>query len=307
MNYEKIEHIKIEKNMTVTKVLEKMQQSGVMGAGKIGTAADIVVDMMQDKACTVFFGAAGALVPGGMREILIDLLESGKINVFVCTGATLTHDLIEALGFHHYKGHHLMNDLKLNEEGYDRMYDSLMSNDVYGDIETFFEKHIEKFTEKRMNVKEFLWTIGELLSTRSILKTCFEKKIPIFCPAIGDSGIGLMMWGQLCKKRNIQVDVFDDLKEIISIAWGSKKNGVIYLAGGTPKNYIQQAMQFSKGADYGVQITTDRPEPGGSSGAPLREGISWGKLHEKAHFVDVFCDVTIALPLVWAYVKDKIE
>ena len=57
------------------------------------------------------------------------------------------------------------------------------------------------------------------------------------------------------------------------------------------------------GADYGVQITTDRPEPGGSSGAPLKEGISWGKLHENSKYVDVFCDVTIALPLIWGYVK----
>ena len=70
-----------------------------------------------------------------------------------------------------------------------------------------------------------------------------------------------------------------------------------------PKNFIQQSLQFSKGADYGIQITTDRMESGGSSGAPLREGISWGKMKEKADFVDVFCDATIALPLIYASVK----
>lgn len=305
--YKPINHIKIEKGMSAAELLEKMQESGVMGAGKLGSAGEILVEMMQDKECKIFFGCAGALVPGGMREIIIDILESGRIDVFVCTGATLTHDLVEALGFHHYQGHHLMDDVKLNEEGYDRMYDSLMPNDVYGTIEEFLDKNIEKFTDKKMNVKEFLWTLGSIVENRSILKVCAEKKIPIFCPAIGDSGIGLMIWGQLCKKRNIQVDAFGDLNEIIGISWGSKKNGVLYLSGGTPKNYIQQAMQFSKGADYGIQITTDRPEPGGSSGAPLKEGISWGKLHEKAHFVDVFCDVTIALPLLWAYAKEKIH
>ncbi|MEM4230774.1 MAG: deoxyhypusine synthase family protein, partial [Candidatus Pacearchaeota archaeon] len=61
---------------------------------------------------------------------------------------------------------------------------------------------------------------------------------------------------------------------------------------------------FSKGADYGIQISTDRPEPGGSSGAPLKEGISWGKMKEKAKFVDVFCDATIALPLIIATIKE---
>jgi deoxyhypusine synthase len=83
------------------------------------------------------------------------------------------------------------------------------------------------------------------------------------------------------------------------------KNGVIYIGGGTPKNFIQQSLQFSKGANYGIQITTDRTEPGGSSGASLKEGISWGKMQKDADFVDVFCDATIALPLIYGAVKSN--
>jgi deoxyhypusine synthase len=117
-----------------------------------------------------------------------------------------------------------------------------------------------------------------------------------------------MVWGRLASGKNISIDVFDDMKEIIDIAWSSKKNGVIYLGGGVPKNFIQQSLQFSKGADYGVQITTDRPEPGGSSGAPLEEGISWGKMKQNAKkeedYIDIFCDATIALPLLLASVKN---
>ena len=96
----------------------------------------------------------------------------------------------------------------------------------------------------------------------------------------------------------------DDLKDIIDIVWGAKKTGAIYLGGGTPKNYIQQALQFSKGADYGVQITTDQQEFGGSSGALLKEGLSWGKLKYRARFVSLNCDVTIALPLIYSYLKE---
>ncbi len=138
----------------------------------------------------------------------------------------------------------------------------------------------------------------------SILRICYEKKIPIFCPGISDSGIGLMVWGRLASGKNISIDVFDDMKEIIDIAWSSKKNGVIYVTGGVPKNFIQQSLQFSKGADYGIQITTDRPETGNSSGAPLEEGISWGKMKKDAEYIDIFCDATIALPLLLASVKD---
>ena len=160
-----------------------------------------------------------------------------------------------------------------------------------------------------MNVREFIRKIGELLpnNRKSILKAAFENNIPIFCPAISDSGIGLMIYGQIAKGKKIQVDAFDDLKDILDIAWECKKAGVIYIGGGVPKNYIQQAMQLSpKGANYGVQITTDREEFGGSSGAPLREGISWGKMEYKAQNIEVFCDATIALPLLYAALKERL-
>ena len=65
-------------------------------------------------------------------------------------------------------------------------------------------------------------------------------------------------------------------------------------------------MQFSKGADYGLQITLAKVEDGGSSGAELKEGISWGKLNKNARFVDLRCDSTIALPLILATLKDRI-
>jgi deoxyhypusine synthase len=168
-------------------------------------------------------------------------------------------------------------------------------------MEDFFRGHLEDFKEAR-TVKEFLWKVGELLPEKegSILGTCYRKKIPIFCPAISDSGIGLMVWNLLVSGKEMNVKEFYDLKEMLDIAWTCKKAGVFYVGGGTPKNYIQQAMQFSKGARYGIQVTMDRAEPGGSSGAPLREGISWGKMKKDGDFVDVICDATIALPLIVA-------
>ncbi|HLD10718.1 MAG TPA: deoxyhypusine synthase [Candidatus Nanoarchaeia archaeon] len=297
MELKKVDPVKVEKNISVNNLVLQMENAGVMGGGKIGKAADIFTRMIQDEECRVFLGAAGALVPGGQRELLIYMLENHWIDVFVCTGAMLTHDLIEGLGMHHYKGNHMVNDKELNEKGIDRIYDSFMKNDVYITLEDFFNSH--NF-EGEYNIKEFMWKIGENIKDKSILKICYEKKIPIFCPGISDSGIGLMIWGLLNKNKRIKVDVFNDLKDIMEIVWTAKKTGVIYLGGGSPKNFIQQAMQFNplEGASYGIQITMDRPEPGGSSGAELREGISWGKLNEKAKFVDVICDVTIALPLI---------
>ena len=346
----KVEPIKIRENMKVSELVGEMEDMG-FGAGAVNRASEIMKKMFLDKECEIFFGVAGAMVPAGMKNIILDMLE--RTDVFVTTGANLTHDLIEALGDSHYLIDRPFDDSKLNEHGLDRIYNVVMKNEVYEKLENFFEVNWDKFKGCK-NIKELIWKIGEILSESttspttapnlcslrsqidktdneknpsiinseksratlerenlnpkmSILQKCYEKKIPVFCPALADSGIGLMIWGRKAAGKEIFIDAFEDMKEIIDFAWTSKKNGIIYVGGGTPKNFIQQSLQFAKGADYGIQITTDRTEPGGSSGAPLQEGVSWGKMKEKADFVDVFCDATIALPLIYGAVKDKIK
>jgi len=307
MDVDKLKPVKaidIKKDMKASELVDAFEDMG-FGAGKINLAADILKRMHADKDCKIFFGLAGAMVPAGMKKIVIDMINQNYIDVIVATGANLTHDLIEALGESHYMGNSNVDDAELNKLGIDRIYNVFMKNAVYEKLEVFFEKNWDEIS-KCKDIKEFLWKLGELVpeGSDSILRICYDKKIPIFCPAISDSGIGLMVWGNLVKDKKIDVNAFEDMKEIIDLAWTAKNTGVIYVGGGVPKNYIQQSLQFSKGADYGIQITTDRVESGGSSGAPLQEGISWGKLYEKAKFVDVFCDATIALPLIYAAVKN---
>ncbi len=300
-----VRNIQIKKAMSVNELVSQMGLTGVLGSGRLGKAVNICESMIKDRDCRVFLGLAGPLVPAGMREIIIDVISNKWVDAVVTTGATLTHDLGEALGYRHYQGKADVDDAELHKKGFDRVYESYMPNEIYEGIEDFIVKNFENLKDKK-SIKEFLWEIGRLTPNKSILKACFENKIPVFCPAISDSGIGLMVWGQIAKGKSIETGAFEDLKEIIDISWTSKKSGVIYFGGGVPKNYIQQAMQFSKKASYGVQITMDRPEPGGSSGAELREGISWGKLDPKAKFVDLICDATIAMPIIYAALKERI-
>lgn len=296
---DKIKPIKINKNQTVTNLVEQMKESG-FGARKIGIASDIANKMFSKEDCKVFLGLAGAMVPAGMKQILIDLINQKRLNVIVTTGANLTHDLIEALGDSHFHCD-TWNDEEFAEKGYDRMYNVLMKNTVYQKLEGFFETNWEEF-KKCTNIKEFIKKIGELLpkSSNSILRSAYDNSVDIYSPALADSGIGLMVWGRLAAGKEIKIDAFDDMKDIIDTAWTAKSKGIIYIGGGTPKNFIQQSLQFSSGADFGIQITTDSAASGGSSGAPLVEGKSWGKLKKDAEFVDVKCDATIALPLIFS-------
>jgi len=301
-----VEHIKINRKLSINELITLMGKIGVMGCGRLSRAVDILEEMIKDKDCKVFFGQAGAMIPGGMRNIISGFIKDDFVDVFVTTGATLTHDLIEALGYRYEIGRYDVDDVKLYKKGKDRMWDSYMPNKAYESLEDFFEKYWDEFSScKKINA--LVWKIGSKLKDKnSVLFNCYKKKIPVFCPAIADSGIGLMIWGRKARGKKIFIDAFDDMNDIIDIAWTSKKSGVFYIGGGVPKNFIQQAMQVSpKKSGLGVQITTDKAEFGGSSGASLKEGISWGKMSHKGKFVDVYLDATIALPLIYGALKEK--
>lgn len=307
MKLKAVKQVDVYQNMLVNDLVREMSKAGVMGAGKIAEAADILERMIKDKDCKVFFGLAGAMVPGGMRNIIIDMIETGYIDVLVTTGANLTHDLVEAIGHKHYQGNPKADDIKLNKMGINRMYDSYMNDEVYASIEDFIIQIKNTFLKRNLNTREFLFHLGSKVKAKSILSSCYKKNIPIFCPALSDSGLGQMIFTTLIQNNILDINAFSDLLEIQDLSWKTKRAGIFYIGGGVPKNYIQQAMQFSKGASYGIQITTDRQEFGGSSGALLREGISWGKLKHSARFADVICDATIALPLIYAAVKDRVK
>ena len=80
-----IDHVDVKANMTVNELVLAMGKAGVMGGGKLAKAANILANMIKDEDCTVFFGQAGAMVPGGQKKIIHDMLRSGAIDVFVCT------------------------------------------------------------------------------------------------------------------------------------------------------------------------------------------------------------------------------
>ncbi len=300
-----VEHIRIRKGMKVKDLVDEFSRCGVMGSGKVAKAVDIFYEMHKDKDCKIFFGLAGAMVPGGMKEIILDLLKKGFIDIFVVTGANLTHDLVEALGYRHYQGSERADDVELNKKGIDRIYDSYMKNEVYQGLEDFMQKTLKKMPDRELSITEFLNLLGKYCPENSMLRVCYDKKIKVFCPALSDSGIGLQLWN-FSQKNKLSISAFSDLNVIMEEALKCKKAGVFYVGGGVPKNYIQQAMQFSKGASYGIQITMDRVESGGSSGAELKEGISWGKLSSKARFVDIRMDATIVLPLIYSGFLDRV-
>jgi deoxyhypusine synthase len=111
------------------------------------------------------------------------------------------------------------------------------------------------------------------------------------------------MFGQ---DKTLRLDPLLDIKAIMDKVYEAKKVGIIILGGGVPKHFALFANTFREGVDAAVQITMDRPEPGGLSGASLEEAISWSKVKPKGKAVTVICDATIAFPLIIAAALEKI-
>ncbi len=298
-----VDQFKITKDSDILSVIKSMANAG-FNAKRLALACEIYKQMINDKECVKFFALAGALVPAGMQNIIHDYVEEGFIDVLVTTGANLTHDVAETLGFHHLQGEidiNKVNDVKLCDQKINRIYDVYLPNEVYEGIEDFVTQL--KIPEQEMPVSAFLKFLGEQLpeNPNSIIKVCAKKNIPIFCPAFTDCGLALQLGFH---HRKLNLNHFKDMLTMVDLAWDAKKAGVIIAGGGVPKNFIMQSMQFSpKGANYAIQITMDRPETGGLSGATLDEAMSWGKLEPGARHSTVISDATIALPLILWYLK----
>ncbi|MDY6958516.1 MAG: deoxyhypusine synthase [Halobacteriota archaeon] len=301
-----IEHAKITAGMSADDLINAMSGCG-LGAGRIAEAVDVYEEMVNEGA-TKFFGLSGAMVPAGMRQIVSDMIRDGYIDVLVTTGANLVHDLIESLGGHHYRGSDKVDDLELRDRQINRIFDVFLPEQHFTEMEEHMLAVLDKMDQK-FTIREFTAGIGKSVDDpNSILRSAFDCDVPIFCPAISDSIIGLNTW--LYKQTNeLNVDVFDDLKDIIDICYNAEKTGVIILGGGVPKNFILQSMLVSMkgGFDYFIQITTDRPDSGGLSGATPDEAKSWTKVKEEAKAVTVYSDATIALPLMMAAVRERLD
>ena len=64
-------HAKLTQGMTVTELVEQYQHCA-FGAGRLAKAVNIY-RKMQVSSVTNFFGLAGAMIPAGMRKVIVDM------------------------------------------------------------------------------------------------------------------------------------------------------------------------------------------------------------------------------------------
>jgi len=233
----------------------------------------------------------------------------------------------------HFKYDVRMNDEELYEKGYDRVYDTLELEKNLDDTEELMVKILNKINrDEILSSQKITNLLGKYLSEnvkgRSILKSAYDKKVPVYIPAFTDSELGLDVAiyrrRQILKNENpFQFNPFLDLEHYTEQVKSAKKIGIFTIGGGVPRNWAQQVAPYLDIIDkrighgggykrfhYGLRICPEPVHWGGLSGCTYSEGVSWGKFvpqNEGGKFAEVMADATIAWPIILKAVMERMD
>src|SRR5207342_3123771 len=303
-----IEPFAVEAGLSADQILARMERISFQGRN-LATAHRIWQKMLQDDV-TIFLGMAGALSAGGLRLVVSHLILHRYVDCLVSTGANLYHDLHETRGRHHYVGSPHADDAALADERIDRVYDTYASEEEFCSNDAWIADYAATLETRPYTTREFLHLLGGHLwkttGRDGILTAAYRANVPIFCPAIADSSIGMGLSQARQKLTGAgQIDIIGDIVESANLVIQRPRTASVVLGGGTPKNFINQASVQAEfysdevgGHTYALQIVTDVPHFGGASGSSLEEAQSWGKLSVESDKVSVQADATIALPIL---------
>jgi deoxyhypusine synthase len=326
-----LEPLDLNQVHSIDDLVRAMSKTAFTGR-QVGEAADVLEAMARDKDCFVVMTLAGAMTVAKQGLIISELIDRGIVNAIVSTGALMAHGLVEATGKSHFRYNPEVSDTELYEQGYNRVYDTLEPEQNLDDVEEVMSEILEGWEHNEVVCSYKLnHTIGEHLAKRvgqrGILKSAYEKGVPVFVPAFTDSELGLDValnnrLRESTGRHKLRFDPFEDLEHFAATLLRQTRLGILTIGGGVPRNWSQQFGPFIelrhrrlgenvplKRYHYGVRIC---PEPvywGGLSGSPYSEAISWGKFvppAEGGRFGEVFVDATVGLPLIVAAVLERL-
>jgi len=327
-----LESLDLKRVHSIDDLVRAMAKTAFTGR-QLGEAADVLEAMARDEECFVVMTLAGAMTVAKQSLIIAELIDRGIVNAIVSTGALMAHGLVEATGLSHFRYNPEVSDEELYEQGYNRVYDTLEPERNLDDVEEVMAEILNNWDHNEVLCSYKLnHAIGEHLTKRSkeergILKSAYEKGVPVFVPAFTDSELGLDFAlnnriRESTGRHKLRFDPFEDLEHFAATLLRQKRLGIFTIGGGVPRNWSQQFGPFIelrhrrlgenvplKRYHYGLRIC---PEPvywGGLSGSPYSEAVSWGKFvppAEGGRFGEVFVDATVGLPIIVAAVLERL-
>ena len=292
-------------------LLRAFQHTSIQ-ARNLGRCLSVWENALTDpKRPTILLGLAGPLIAAGLRKVLRDLVEWGLVDVVVSTGAVLYQDLYQTIGGRHWMGTPTADDVRLRELAIDRIYDTYVDEMKFEATDRAIGRITDKFPARPASSREYLAFLGQQFDDpASILATAARRGVPVFSPALIDSSIGIGLTLHYQARRHaaqrFMLDAVRDNFELVQILTHSPRTAVVYIGGGTPKNWINDGIVMAnyafgregEGHYYALQLTTDVPHWGGLSGSTLDEAQSWGKISKTATRAMAHVEASVALPLL---------
>ncbi|MGB8656396.1 MAG: deoxyhypusine synthase family protein [Candidatus Zixiibacteriota bacterium] len=304
-------------------LLVQMSQTA-FGARSLGEAFDVYTAMLKDPDCFIVGTFSGAMTMAKMGLVLCEMIDRGLLDAVVSTGALVMHGLVENVGSPHFKYEGELADEELYQHGYNRVYDTIEIEKNLDEISVTLDGIWEKVDHHQpCSSFQLLSKVGEYLSRndkgRGILRSAWEKAVPVYIPAFTDSELGLdfAVHNKLRQKQGkslLQFDSFGDLEDYTQRIRDAKYTGIFTIGGGVPRNWAQQVGPYMEVIyrrvgegdkfnrfKYGVRICPEPVHWGGLSGCTYSEGVSWGKFlpkDEGGQWAEVLCDATIAWPIL---------
>jgi len=313
----RVKPLSIRKGMPVSAMVEQMAGMSIQ-ARNLGLCAEVLSSMYTDrKRPTVMLGLAGPLIAAGLRDVICDLIVGGYVDVVVSTGAILYQDIYQARGFGHYVGTPEADDTVLHDLRIDRIYDTYVDEEKFWQTDKWCGRVADELPDGTCSSRQYIDYVGsKLTDEKSIVRQCHKLGVPVFSPALNDSSIGIGLTdhryrSRLTGRAGVAIDSIQDNYELTQIVVASKATAAIYVAGGVPKNYINDSVVMGyifgldRGHDYAIQVSTAVSHDGGLSGSTLGEAQSWGKIDTKAEFAMAWVEPSVALPMLAAYCFDK--
>ena len=304
-----VRDIRVDGSTTAASLVDQMGQAGGFNAAKLAEAADILARMVADPKMYRFCSFPACIIATGARGLLLDMVRWGWVDCIVTTCGTLDHDIARTVGAYH-SGTFDADDRQLHREGVYRLGNVFIGVDAYGPaIEGFMTSLLEDLHRAgrgQMSSRELCEEIGRRLDSKdSLLTAALEAGVPVFVPGITDGAVGSNLWMFSQEHKDLFVNPVLDERELADIVFTHKRTGAMLLGGGISKHHVIWWNQFKDGLDLVVSITTAMESDGSLSGARVREAVSWGKVSERAKYVTVEADITLALPLLVAAVAER--
>jgi deoxyhypusine synthase len=287
---------------------------------RLGAAIDLW-NAVAARDRLIFCSIAGAPVPMGFGPAIASLISRRAIDVLDITGAQITHDLLEVIGSLHFQGHVDADDAALASADVNRFWDTFGDEADYRRVEPMIFDFAGKLPDRPITTREYIYRMGrhfkEIGSQGGFITAAAEMATPVYCPAIGDSVLGMDLgFFRAEGHKKIVFDVVQDVLEMSAMVLlaeelGARSSTVIF-GGGAPRNHIQQSqigsymfLAKSKGHAEAVRFSIEPAETGGLSGSTISEGISWKKFDPRVEAVEVFLDSNLSLAIAAALVDGR--